>query len=212
MPDPTLLFETVHGSRAYGLAREASDTDLKGVVVGPPSWYFGHRGGPEQIELHADHVRFELRKLLRLLVAANPMALELLFTDPADHQVVHPAFRGLLERRDAFLTTRVGQTFGGYALGQLKRIETHRQWLHAPPAAAPTRDAFGLPERTLVSRDQLGALSALEEDGVAPDLSPNFLGMLAREKRYQAAKARWKQFQQWRRTRNPRRSALEKKF
>lgn len=80
------------------------------------------------------------------------------------------------------------------------------------PAAAPTRDAFGLPERTLVPRDQLGALSALEEDGVAPDLSPNFLEMLAREKRYQAAKARWKQFQQWRRTRNPRRSALEKKF
>ena len=29
---PTLIFETLHGSRAYGLARGDSDTDLKGLL------------------------------------------------------------------------------------------------------------------------------------------------------------------------------------
>jgi hypothetical protein len=32
-PTPTRIYETVHGSRAYGLARAGSDTDIKGVIV-----------------------------------------------------------------------------------------------------------------------------------------------------------------------------------
>ena len=31
--DVTVIFETVHGSRAYGLATDSSDTDLRGVFV-----------------------------------------------------------------------------------------------------------------------------------------------------------------------------------
>ena len=32
----TLIFETIHGSRAYQLDRPGSDTDIKGIIVGPP--------------------------------------------------------------------------------------------------------------------------------------------------------------------------------
>ena len=39
---PTLIFETVHGSHAYGLAGPKSDLDLKGIVVGPATWYHGY--------------------------------------------------------------------------------------------------------------------------------------------------------------------------
>jgi len=34
--DVTVIYETVYGSRAYGLATESSDTDLRGVFVPPP--------------------------------------------------------------------------------------------------------------------------------------------------------------------------------
>jgi predicted nucleotidyltransferase len=34
MAEPTILYQTVHGSRAYGLARPSSDWDTKGVIVG----------------------------------------------------------------------------------------------------------------------------------------------------------------------------------
>ena len=57
--EPTLIYETLHGSRAYGLDRAGSDTDLKGVIIGPRDWYFSYQSAPEQIEVRGgDHVRF----------------------------------------------------------------------------------------------------------------------------------------------------------
>ncbi len=142
--EPTLIFETVCGSRAYGLTVEGSDTDLKGVVVGPLRWYLGYRGGPEQIELGPDHVRYELRKLLRLLAKANPTVLELLFTDPADHRVTTPWGERLLAERERFLTKRVAASFGGYVKGQLRRIERDRPRRTAADGAYDPKDALHL--------------------------------------------------------------------
>lgn len=210
--EPTVLYETVHGSRAYGLAVEGSDTDLKGVVVGPPRWYFGYRGGPEQIELGADHVRYDLRKLLKLVAKANPTVLELLFTDPADHRVMTRWGERLLAERQRFLTKRVAESFGGYAMGQLRRIESHRRWLLHPPKEAPSRAAFGLPEHKPIPRDQLGAAETLIERGEAPPLSDSFLELLAREKRYRSAKKDWDQYRRWKKERNRARAALEAEY
>jgi predicted nucleotidyltransferase len=248
----TTIYETVHGSQAYGLAREGSDLDVKGVIVGPKVWYFGFRGGPEQIELGTgvlggrvvdgaladgadareadakDHVAFELRKLLRLLVNANPTVLELLFVDASLHRVLTPEGARLLDFRGRFLTRKVGETFGGYALGQLRRIQTHRKWLLDPPKEPPTRVAFGLPERPAIPKDQLGAAETLLARGAlgatsdthdtsttANDTSEvlrgatSFLELLAREKRFEAAKKHGQQYHQWKRERNEARAALE---
>ena len=208
----TLIYETVHGSRAYGLARADSDWDYKGVIVGPAAWYLGFKGGPEQVDLGPDHVHFELRKFLRLAARANPTLVETLFTDPSDHRVVTPAGERLLAARDAFLTRRVEGSFGGYALQQLKRIKTHRRWLLTPPAAAPQRTDFGLPAHLSIPRDQLGAAEALLERGEDLNLPANFLVTLDGERRYRSAKAEWKQFRGWQKNRNPKRAALEAKF
>ena len=209
-----VIFESIHGSRAYGLDTPDSDLDLKGVIVGPPTWYFGFREAPEQLELGPDHVRYELRKLCRLAAAANPTLLELLFTDPADHRVVTPEGERLLAARERFLSRRVKDSFAGYALSQLARIKTHRRWLLHPPAAPPARADFGLPERTVIPKDQLGAAEALLADGRADeaDLSPNFLALLDRERRYRSARKEWEHYQGWLRDRNPRRAALEARF
>ncbi len=210
----TLIYETLHGSRAYGLAREGSDIDRNGVMVGPRTWYLGFLGGPEQIEHTADHVWFELRKLVRLATANNPTILEMLFTDPSDHEALHPAGARLLAARDSFLSTRVADTFGRYALSQLGRIQRHRGWLLHPPAKAPERADFGLPERSVLPKDQLGAAEALIADGRIDeaDVTPNFLAVLDRERRYRAARKEWQQYQHWLSTRNPARAALEAKF
>lgn len=209
--DATLIFETRSGSRAYGLAREGSDEDLRGVIVGPARWYFGFRGGPEQLELSADHVWIELRKYVRLSAQGNPTLLEMLFTEEADHRRVTTQGRMLLDARDSFLSRRVEGSFGGYALAQLKRIRTHRRWLLAPPTKEPQRADFGLPDRATIPRDQLGAIEALEErnDLDTAALSPNFLDAISREKRYRAARREWEQHRSWQRERNPKRAALE---
>ncbi|HEY8374965.1 MAG TPA: nucleotidyltransferase domain-containing protein [Nannocystis sp.] len=209
-----VIYETVHGSQAYGLNTATSDLDLKGVMVGPAAWYHGFRGGPEQIELSPDHVRYEIRKYFRLAAAANPTVLELLWTDPSCHTVCTPLGERLLARRDAFLSQRVKDSFAGYAMGQLARIKTHRKWVMNPPRREPTRADFGLPETRLVSRDQLGAVEAMLADGrmTRADLDTNFLEILERERRYKAARKEWDAYQGWLRTRNPKRSALEAEF
>src|SRR5262249_45352998 len=157
----TVIYETVHGSQAYGLATASSDVDIKGVIVGPRDWYFGFAPSPEQLELGPDHVRFEIRKFMRLAANANPTLLEVLFTSPEHHRVVTREGERLLAARARFCSRRVKDSFAGYAVAQLKRIKTHRRWLLHPPSAEPSRASFGLPERTLISPDQQGAAEAL---------------------------------------------------
>ena len=192
-----------------------------------PRWGRGWRQPLEETDAK-DHVAFELRKLLRLLVNANPTVLELLFVDASLHRVLTPEGARLLDFRGRFLTRKVGETFGGYALGQLRRIQTHRKWLLDPPKEPPTRVAFGLPERPAIPKDQLGAAETLLARGAlgatsdthdtsttANDPSEvlrgatSFLELLAREKRFEAAKKHWQQYQQWKRERNEARAALE---
>lgn len=210
----TVIYETVHGSRAYGLDTPESDTDLKGILVGPRPWYFGFRPSPEQLELGPDHVRYELRKFFRLAAAANPTVLELLYTDPRDHRITTPIGDELLAARDRFLSRRAEGSFAGYAISQLARIKTHRRWLLSPPSHAPARAEFGLPERSTIPRDQLGAAEAMIADGRVDEaaLSPNFLAVLDRERRYRSARKEWEQYQGWLKTRNPRRAALEAEY
>jgi uncharacterized protein len=212
--EPCVIFETVHGSTAYNLARDGSDVDLKGIVVGPRRWYFGTEVAPEQLELSPDHVRYEIRKFFRLATDANPTVLELLFTDEHHHRTVNASGRLLLENRSSFLSKRVGERFGGYALSQMKRIRTHRAHLLSPPTHEPTRMEFDLPERTVIPADQLAAVETLlaEGHGESADVSPNFFALLGRERRYKTAMKSWQSYQQWLRSRNPKRSELEAKF
>lgn len=209
--EPTLIFECVYGSRAFGLDREGSDLDLRGIVVGPRAWYLGPRAAPEQLDLGKDHVHFEIRRFLRLAEVANPSVLEMLFTDPGDHRVVSPAGARLLAARDVFVTSSVAETFGNYAFGQLRRIESHRRWLLDPPRGEPSRAAFGLPEHTVIPKDQLGAAEALLEGGrlEEADVSSNFLELLGRERRYRAARTEFANYRRWLEARNPARAALE---
>ncbi len=211
--EPLLIFETVTGSRAYGLERAGSDTDLRGVIVGPRAWYLGFVGGPEQVQLGKDHVRWELRKFLRLAAAGNPSILEVLWTDPRFFVHTTPWTERLLEARALSMSRRIAGSFGEYAMSQLKRIKTHRSWLLSPPREEPTRAMFGLPERTVLPKDQLGAVEALIADGrlEEADVGPNFLEVLERERRYRAARQGFEQYRTWTKNRNPDRAALEAK-
>ncbi|MCA9599297.1 MAG: nucleotidyltransferase domain-containing protein [Myxococcales bacterium] len=179
-PDRDTIFLTLAGSQAHGTAREGSDLDLRGVGIAPLGTRLSLFEDFEQYEgtltrelsrvvlerlaarpaaREAARVRtecliFDVAKLLRLCAAANPNALEILFADEEDWLVDSPEWRRIHAERHLFLTRKVEQTFSGYALAQLKRIETHRAWLLHPPAAKPNRADFGLPQSEgTLSRD-----------------------------------------------------------
>jgi uncharacterized protein len=208
---PLIVFETVVGSRAYGLAGPGSDTDVKGVVIGPVRWYHGWRGGPQLLTLSPDHVRYECRRYVALCIDANPTTLEMAWTRDEDRLVVHLLGERLLAARERFLSKRVAERFGRYAFSQLKRIRTHRGWLLSPPVGPPRRDQFGLPQSTLIPADQLAAAELLFDEGrmEEADVSANFVDLLVRERRYKAAQKHWAMYRRWQQERNPARAELE---
>lgn len=173
------IFVTLAGSHAHGTAREGSDVDVRGVCVAPLPLRlslfdsFEQHEGPlegdllealrprllrhdtaaDALDVKAEAVVFDVAKFLSLCAAANPNALEILFADPRDWLHDTPVWHRLHDARAHFLTRRVQQTFLGYAMSQLKRIETHRAWLLHPPMHKPSREEFGLPPQATTSRD-----------------------------------------------------------
>ena len=156
------IYVTLHGSQAYGLANEFSDTDVKGICVPPPEveYHLYHRfeqsQSPKWLEEKLAHLKnpknpkfeseiYSLRKFFLLAAEVNPNIIELLFTDPKDHFIKLPLMEKILERRMMFLSNKARYTFAGYACAQAKKIERHRKWIVLGEVKPPSREEFGLP-------------------------------------------------------------------
>lgn len=211
---PTLadrtLFLAVAGSRAQGLHRPDSDVDLRGVAVPTARELLGYRTRFAQADdpaalaafagvLDADEravagrTRLEgsvyaLAKFVRLAADANPSILEALFCRDAEVRICTPLGERLRAARHATLSIRAAESFSGYGLQQLRRIQGHRRWLTDPPAGPPDRTALGLPAQP--------ARAPSPEEAQA-------------ERRFAEAMRTWQQYRTWQRRRNPDRAALE---
>jgi uncharacterized protein len=189
LPERT-IFLTLHGSQAYGMARPESDVDLRGIAIPTAPYFHGYLRQFEQSEEEfprrfdvggitflekiqnlvgrtipanekIDSVVYDIRKIIHLATLGNPNIYDILWADESCHIIRTKLVEPLLENRDLFLSTKVRWSYSGYAIAQLKRIKLHRQHLLHPPDHKPTRDEFGLPERTVIPRDQLMAAESL---------------------------------------------------
>ncbi len=132
-----MLFRCLSGSRAYGMSTPTSDIDVRGVFAAPPLNVVTPFFGVEQVAFPGDEVIFELSKYARMIGDQNPSMLELLWTDSENVLFEHPAWTPLREARAELLTDRVRNTFGGYAMSQLKRMKGHDRWINNPQPEAP---------------------------------------------------------------------------
>ncbi|KES14222.1 putative nucleotidyltransferase, partial [Gilliamella apicola SCGC AB-598-I20] len=73
-----ILFEVISGSRAFGLATETSDTDIKGVFYLPKEKFYGLEYIPQISNASNDIVYYELGRFVELLLKNNPNILEVL--------------------------------------------------------------------------------------------------------------------------------------
>jgi len=119
---PTVIVDTVVGSRAWGLADEASDTDRRGLFVLPFSWTTGLVEPPADLtSIDSSENYWEVGKGFRQAIRADPNNLEMLTLPSAT--AVDPMGEWVLAARDAFASAEIYGTFGRYALSQLKRLE-----------------------------------------------------------------------------------------
>ena len=156
------LFLTSHGSHAYGTSLPTSDHDFKGFAVPPKAYFHGYAKRFEQAEFKGepDMTVYDIRKFFKLAADCNPSIIEVLFTEPTDHQIVHPLGARILQKRDLFISRKAKHTFSGYAVAQLKKIRSHKRWIDGGPQKPPERSDFGLPQNPLIPKNQLDAVQA----------------------------------------------------
>ncbi len=120
LPDgATLRLCTLAGSRAYGTHRQDSDYDYVGVYQLPNTAFFGLRAPVEHVKLDEPDVKlYELGKFVRLMLACNPNALEVLWGPVLAVDEVGQALRDA--RSMGLSRQRVLAAYGGYAHSQLK--------------------------------------------------------------------------------------------
>lgn len=120
--DRYVIYRCIVGSRAYGLDREASDLDRRGVFLPPARLHWSLYGVPEQIENQkTDECYWELQKFMNLALKANPNVLECLYTPIVEF--ANPIAQDLLAHRERFLSKLVYQTYNGYVLSQFRKLE-----------------------------------------------------------------------------------------
>ncbi|MHC3817695.1 MULTISPECIES: nucleotidyltransferase domain-containing protein [unclassified Streptomyces] len=130
------VYSCVMGSRAFGLATDGSDTDLRGVFLAPTPLFWRFEKPPAHVEGPADEqFSWELERFCELALRANPNVLECLHSPLVEH--ADATGQELLSLRGAFLSRRAQGTFVRYAMGQRRKLEADvRQhgaprWKHA---------------------------------------------------------------------------------
>ncbi len=115
-----IIFKAIVGSQAYGTALPSSDIDYKGVYMQSTDELLGF-GYKEQTELSKDETHYEVRRFLQLLQTANPTVLELLYVPKDLIITTSSAIELIYKHRACFLTKNCRNSFGGYAIAQIKK-------------------------------------------------------------------------------------------
>ncbi|MGN6494703.1 MAG: DNA polymerase beta superfamily protein [Agriterribacter sp.] len=114
-----LIFETVIGSKAYGLDTAASDTDIRGVFVLPKEIFYSLEYTPQVANQTNDIVYYELKRFIELLSKNNPNIIELLNVREQFVLYRHEIMRRITP--EIFLSKLCEQTFANYAYTQIKK-------------------------------------------------------------------------------------------
>lgn len=204
-----LIFESLFGSHLYGTSTPQSDIDYRGVFVPEKDYLLSPFKNIEQKEYSGeDKVHYALKKFFQLASDCNPNIVELLFTTSDTKTVNTDAWKEIEENRDLFLSQKCRFTFSGYAESQLKRIKLHRSWLLNPPKTKPNRKDYGLKDAPEFGLEKVEVLIHAPIETIDPKWREYALA----EKSYHDAKQYWDNYDNWKKSRNPKRAEIEERY
>jgi predicted nucleotidyltransferase len=183
------VYACVMGSRAFGLATDGSDTDLRGVFLAPTPLFWRFEKPPTHVEGPAEEqFSWELERFCELALRANPNVLECLHS-PLVEQLTDTG-RELLALRGAFLSRQAHTTFARYSLGQHRKLEADvrrhgaPRWKHAMHLLRllmSCRDLLRSGELTIDVGDQREPLLAVKRGEVSWTDVQSWMDRLASE-------------------------------
>lgn len=111
------------GSHAYGMNKEGSDLDVRGVTLNSKSEILLGTDFEQFTDDNTDTTIYSFHKMLQLLTSNNPNTIEILGCKPEHYLYLSDIGKELLDHKKMFLSKVCIHTFGGYALSQLRRME-----------------------------------------------------------------------------------------
>lgn len=112
------------GSHAYGTNVEGSDVDIRGVALNSPEEILLGTDFEQVVDTATDTTIYSVKKMLHLLAQNNPNTIEMLGLK--NDQYIYKTFiwDAVLLNKDAFISKKVINSFGGYANQQLRRLDS----------------------------------------------------------------------------------------
>ncbi len=114
---------TLGGSYAYGMNKENSDLDVRGIAYNPASDILLGKDFEQVVNTDTDTIIYSFNKMISLLSASNPNTIEILGCKPEHYLYMSKTGKELIENRKLFLSKVCIHSFAGYAGSQLRRLE-----------------------------------------------------------------------------------------
>lgn len=118
-----IIVLTLGGSYAYGLNKEGSDLDIRGIALNQKNEILLGTDFEQVVEEKTDTVIYSFNKMMQLLTLNNPNTIEILGCKPEHYLYLSDIGEKLRKNRKMFLSKICIHTFGGYAGSQLRRLE-----------------------------------------------------------------------------------------
>lgn len=117
-----IILLTLGGSHAYGMDKEDSDVDVRGISLNSKSDILLGADFEQVVDVDTDTTVYSFNKMIQLLTSNNPNTIEQLGCLPQHYFYLSEIGKELLDNRKIFLSQICVHTFGGYASSQLRRM------------------------------------------------------------------------------------------
>ena len=118
-----IMLLTLGGSHAYGMDKEGSDMDVRGIALNPKEEILLGTDFEQIVNVDTDTTIYSFNKMMQLLASNNPNTIEILGCKPEQYLHLSEIGEELLDNRKMFLSKICIHTFAGYASSQLRRLE-----------------------------------------------------------------------------------------
>lgn len=118
-----IMLLTLGGSHAYGMDKEGSDLDVRGIFLNSKQEILLGRDIEQIVDVPTDTTIYSFNKMIELLKKQNPNTIEELGCLPEHYLYLSDIGRELLDNRKMFLSKICIHSFGNYASSQLRRME-----------------------------------------------------------------------------------------
>jgi uncharacterized protein len=118
-----IIILALGGSHAYGMDKETSDLDVRGIALNPKEDILLGKDFEQVVNVDTDTTIYSCNKMLQLLSSSNPNTIEILGCKPEHYLHLSDIGEKLLENKKMFLSKVCIHTFAGYAGAQMRRLQ-----------------------------------------------------------------------------------------